>query len=164
MKRILSALLLLATLAVATSLYAASTPLLSSGGGDTLVSSVTVSNNTTKTTGLGESLWIPTHDILGVEFQVTGATISATNAITFTFARSLDGATAASGVWETASLPAVAVTATSTNRTVVLTNLSSSVIGAFPYVKLYSVANAAATSGAHVSVTVRAITKTVVTK
>ena len=104
-------------------------------GTQSIISSATFTNDTTRTTGFTD-VKIDKQDNIGVllSFQGNG---SGSDEITVTFARSGDGTT-----FETTPRFTWAIPANGTTAVVAYTNLSSAVIGSAGYLRVISVQNA----------------------
>jgi hypothetical protein len=106
-------------------------------------------NNATTSANVGRAIKIDKQDNVGLLFKFQG-TAAGTDAITITFARSVDGTT-----WETTPRFTWATALNGTTAVVTYTNLNSSLIGAAGYLKVISIQNASATVlGTNASLTV----------
>jgi len=124
---------------VAAAVVALSVPAWAEVGTQTLNVTNTITKNATELLDLGGTNSVPNQDNIGIQLSFIGDQ-AGTGALTFKFARSLDGTT-----WETT--PSFALVTALNGRTAVAYTTNWS-IGAFGYYKLQSVVNADANAAA----------------
>jgi hypothetical protein len=146
-----------ARLAVACAIVCMAAPKASAQFADVSVIDVGMTNtlvaNATQTANLGNPVQVSPQTSVGLALSFVGAA-AVTGNVTLTLARSADGTK-----WETTPQFTFIVPLNGTNSVVGVTNLPSSVIGSFKWIKVVSAANSAASNNSPTSVVLEVIKK-----